>query len=77
MVIQFACGRGSDKVEQAITSLKGNLKVENRLLIPIAPIDVGSMFLNNAVEVVAGGATIFILDVKGLRKHKPPCFVIL
>ncbi|NLL04883.1 MAG: hypothetical protein GX270_03650 [Clostridiaceae bacterium] len=62
-------GVDQDKVEQVIDIIKRKSKSRKQIInSPIAPIDVGSMFLNNAVEVVVGGATIFILDVERFEK---------
>jgi len=62
-------GVDEDKVDQVIEIIKSKSKSRKQIInSPIAPLDVGSMLLNNTVEVVVGGATIFILDVERFEK---------
>jgi len=62
-------GVDEDKVDQVIEIIKRKSKSRKQIVnSPITPIDVGSMFVNNAIEVVVGGATIFILDVERFEK---------
>ncbi|WP_010248455.1 cyclic-di-AMP receptor [Acetivibrio cellulolyticus] len=62
-------GVDQDKVDQVIEIIKSKSKSRKQVInSPIAPIDVGSVFLSNAVEVVVGGATIFIVDVERFEK---------
>lgn len=58
-----------DKVDHVIEIIKSKSKSRKQLInATLAPIDMGSVFLNNAIEVVVGGATIFILDVERFEK---------
>ena len=62
-------GVEQDKLDQVIEIIKSKSKSRKQIISSaISPIDVGSVFLSNAVEVVVGGATIFILDVERFEK---------
>ncbi len=62
-------GVEEDKVDKVIEIIKNKSKSRKQIInSPIAPIDTGSIFFSNTVEVVVGGATIFILDIERFEK---------
>ncbi len=62
-------GVDEDKVDQVLEIIKNKSKSRKQIInSPIAPIDTSSVFFSNMVEVVVGGATIFILDVEKFEK---------
>lgn len=62
-------GVDKDKVDQIIEIIKKKSKSRKQVVnTPIAPIGMGNVFMGNPVEVVAGGATIFVIDVERFEK---------
>lgn len=62
-------GVEEDKVEQVLDIIKSKSKSRKEIVnSPITPMDTGSVFFSNMVEVVVGGATIFIIDVEKFEK---------
>lgn len=62
-------GVDQDKVDQVIEIIKNKSKSRKQIInSTVSPIDVGSVFLSNPVEVLVGGATIFIVDVERFEK---------
>ncbi|MDQ2087343.1 cyclic-di-AMP receptor [Herbivorax sp. ANBcel31] len=55
-----------DKVMEIIeNNSKSRKQVVNT---PVTPVDIGSVFMTNPVEVNVGGATIFVIDVEKFEK---------
>lgn len=62
-------GVEKDKVDQIIDIIKSHSKSRKKVLnAPIAPVGLGNVFMGNPVEVVVGGATIFVIDVERFEK---------
>lgn len=64
----FLIGTNADKVEKAIEIIKDNSKkrVEKEPTVP--PTEMGEFFTPMMVDVLVGGATVFVLDVDQFEK---------
>jgi uncharacterized protein YaaQ len=62
-------GVDKQKVDQVIEIIKNRSKSRKQVINPpIAPIGMGSVYMGNPIEVVVGGATIFVIDVERHEK---------
>lgn len=62
-------GVEEDKLDHVIEIIKSRSKSRKKVLNPpIAPAGYGNVFMGNPVEVVVGGATIFVIDVERYEK---------
>ena len=64
----FFIGTNDDKVEHAVGIIKENSKkrVEKEPTVP--PTEMGEFFTPNMVDVLVGGATVFVLDIEQFEK---------
>ena len=62
------CGTNDDKVEHAVGIIKENSKkrVEKEPTVP--PTEMGEFFTPIMVDVLVGGATVFVLDIEQFEK---------
>ncbi|TYQ15900.1 UNVERIFIED_CONTAM: uncharacterized protein YaaQ [Acetivibrio alkalicellulosi] len=62
-------GVDKDNLDNVIEIIKNKSKSRKQVVnAPITPVDMGSMFFANPVEVNVGGATIFVIDVERFEK---------
>lgn len=62
-------GTDEDKVDPAIEIIENNSKIRNKQIlvtVPCSPVE--SAAFSKSVEVIVGGATIFVLDVERYEK---------
>ena len=64
----FLIGTNDDKVEHAVGIIKENSKkrVEKEPTVP--PTEMGEFFTPIMVDVLVGGATVFVLDIEQFEK---------
>ena len=64
----FFIGTNDDKVEHAVGIIKENSKkrVEKEPTVP--PTEMGEFFTPIMVDVLVGGATVFVLDIEQFEK---------
>ncbi|MFZ5985706.1 MAG: cyclic-di-AMP receptor [Bacillota bacterium] len=62
-------GVEKEKIDLVIDIIKNKSKSRKQVVnTPIAPVGLGNVFMSNPVEVVVGGATIFVIDVERFEK---------
>ena len=62
-------GVEKEKLDQAIDIIKSKSKSRKQIVNnPIAPVGFGNVYMGSPVEVVVGGATIFVIDVERFEK---------
>lgn len=64
----FFIGTDDDKVERAISIIKDNSKKRIEKEPTVSPTEMGEFFTPIMVDVLVGGATVFVLDVEQFEK---------
>ena len=64
----FFIGTDEDKVEKALEIIKENSKKRIEKEPTVSPTEMGEFFTPIMVDVMVGGATVFVLDVEKFEK---------
>lgn len=64
----FFIGTDDDKIERAISIIKDNSKKRIEKEPTVSPTEMGEFFTPIMVDVLVGGATVFVLNVEQFEK---------
>ena len=64
----FFIGTNDDKVEHAVGIIKENFNNNEVIDFTVIPTEMGEFFTPIMVDVLVGGATVFVLDIEQFEK---------